>query len=208
MITGASQMDGAILLVDGSQGAQHQTREHVLVGQAGRRAAAGRVREQGRRGRSRAARSGRARGAGAAGGAGLRRRPDRARLGAAGAAGRRRRARERPVVRLHRAAGRGARSPSARSRARLRGAVLDADRGRRDHPGSWHGRDRPRAARRARRRCADRSGRARRRRAPAHGRGERHSVVSPRLSGRRAPATASACSCAASVATRSCVVRS
>jgi len=31
MITGASQMDGAILLVDGSQGAQHQTREHVLL---------------------------------------------------------------------------------------------------------------------------------------------------------------------------------
>src|SRR5215470_7534622 len=31
MITGASQMDGAILLVDGSQGAQEQTREHVLL---------------------------------------------------------------------------------------------------------------------------------------------------------------------------------
>src|SRR5499427_10005115 len=31
MITGASQMDGAILLVDGSQGAQPQTREHVLL---------------------------------------------------------------------------------------------------------------------------------------------------------------------------------
>ena len=31
MITGASQMDGAILLVDGSQGAQVQTREHVLL---------------------------------------------------------------------------------------------------------------------------------------------------------------------------------
>ena len=31
MITGASQMDGAILLVDGSQGAQHQTREHLLL---------------------------------------------------------------------------------------------------------------------------------------------------------------------------------
>jgi elongation factor Tu len=31
MITGASQMDGAILLVDGSQGAQQQTREHVLL---------------------------------------------------------------------------------------------------------------------------------------------------------------------------------
>jgi elongation factor Tu len=31
MITGASQMDGAILLIDGSQGAQQQTREHVLL---------------------------------------------------------------------------------------------------------------------------------------------------------------------------------
>src|SRR5262249_45758640 len=31
MITGASQMDGAVLLVDGSQGPQQQTREHVLL---------------------------------------------------------------------------------------------------------------------------------------------------------------------------------
>jgi len=31
MITGASQMDGAILLVDGSQGPQLQTREHALL---------------------------------------------------------------------------------------------------------------------------------------------------------------------------------
>ncbi|HEY1535727.1 MAG TPA: GTP-binding protein, partial [Polyangiaceae bacterium] len=31
MITGASQMDGAILLVDGSQGLQPQTREHVVL---------------------------------------------------------------------------------------------------------------------------------------------------------------------------------
>ncbi len=31
MITGASQMDGAILLVDGSQGPEAQTREHVLL---------------------------------------------------------------------------------------------------------------------------------------------------------------------------------
>ncbi|MCB9742247.1 MAG: elongation factor Tu [Alphaproteobacteria bacterium] len=33
MITGASQMDGAILLVDGSQGPQKQTVEHVLLAQ-------------------------------------------------------------------------------------------------------------------------------------------------------------------------------
>ena len=31
MITGASQMDGAVLLVDGSRGPQEQTREHVLL---------------------------------------------------------------------------------------------------------------------------------------------------------------------------------
>ena len=31
MITGASQMDGAILLVDGSQGPEEQTREHILL---------------------------------------------------------------------------------------------------------------------------------------------------------------------------------
>ncbi|KAB2898675.1 MAG: elongation factor Tu [Kofleriaceae bacterium] len=31
MITGASQMDGAILLVDGTQGSEAQTREHVLL---------------------------------------------------------------------------------------------------------------------------------------------------------------------------------
>ncbi len=31
MITGASQMDGAILLVDGTQGHQEQTREHVVL---------------------------------------------------------------------------------------------------------------------------------------------------------------------------------
>src|SRR5690242_10090695 len=31
MITGAAQMDGAILLVDGTQGSQDQTREHVLL---------------------------------------------------------------------------------------------------------------------------------------------------------------------------------
>jgi elongation factor Tu len=33
MITGAAQMDGAILLVDGSQGPQAQTREHILLAQ-------------------------------------------------------------------------------------------------------------------------------------------------------------------------------
>jgi small GTP-binding protein len=49
MITGASQMDGAILLVDGSQGPQPQTREHVLL--------ARQVGTGGRRGRPRARRA-------------------------------------------------------------------------------------------------------------------------------------------------------
>jgi elongation factor Tu len=31
MITGAAQMDGAVLLVDGSQGPQYQTKEHILL---------------------------------------------------------------------------------------------------------------------------------------------------------------------------------
>jgi len=31
MITGAAQMDGAVLLVDGAQGPQHQTKEHILL---------------------------------------------------------------------------------------------------------------------------------------------------------------------------------
>jgi elongation factor Tu len=31
MITGASQLDGAIVLVDGTQGSQEQTREHILL---------------------------------------------------------------------------------------------------------------------------------------------------------------------------------
>ena len=31
MITGAAQMDGAVLLVDGSQGPEHQTKEHILL---------------------------------------------------------------------------------------------------------------------------------------------------------------------------------
>ena len=31
MITGAAQMDGAVLLVDGSQGPQVQTKEHILL---------------------------------------------------------------------------------------------------------------------------------------------------------------------------------
>ena len=57
MITGASQMDGAILLVDGSQGPQPQTREHVLLARQVGVRAHGRLRQQDRRRRSRAASS-------------------------------------------------------------------------------------------------------------------------------------------------------
>ena len=38
MITGAAQMDGAILVVSAADGPMPQTREHILVGATGRRA--------------------------------------------------------------------------------------------------------------------------------------------------------------------------
>ena len=66
MITGASQMDGAILLVDATQGSQDQTREHVLLARQVGVAAPRRVRQQDGRRRSRAGRPGRARGGRAA----------------------------------------------------------------------------------------------------------------------------------------------
>ncbi len=60
MITGAAQMDGAILVVAATDGPMPQTREHVLLGAAGRRALHRRVSEQVRcGGRSRTARPGR-----------------------------------------------------------------------------------------------------------------------------------------------------
>ena len=43
MITGAAQMDGAILVVSAADGPMPQTREHILLGQAGRRAGDGGV---------------------------------------------------------------------------------------------------------------------------------------------------------------------
>ena len=59
MITGAAQMDGAILVVSAADGPMPQTREHILLAASGRRAGARRVPEQGRHGRrSRAARAG------------------------------------------------------------------------------------------------------------------------------------------------------
>ena len=51
MITGAAQMDGAILVVSAADGPMPQTREHILSGPPGRRSCAGGVHEQVRHGR-------------------------------------------------------------------------------------------------------------------------------------------------------------
>ena len=47
MITGAAQMDGAILVVSAPDGPMPQTREHVLLAPPGRRAGDRRLPEQG-----------------------------------------------------------------------------------------------------------------------------------------------------------------
>ena len=90
MITGAAQMDGAILVVSAADGPMPQTREHILLGPPGRRAGAGGVSEQDRPGRRpRAFGAGRARGARAPLLLRLprRRHPDHHRLGLGGARG-------------------------------------------------------------------------------------------------------------------------
>ena len=46
MITGAAQMDGAILVVSAADGPMPQTREHILLARQGRRARPGGVPEQ------------------------------------------------------------------------------------------------------------------------------------------------------------------
>ncbi len=53
MITGAAQMDGAILVVSATDGPMPQTREHILLAKQVGRSPAGRVHEQGRPGRRR-----------------------------------------------------------------------------------------------------------------------------------------------------------
>ena len=64
MITGAAQMDGAILVVSAADGPMPQTREHILLARQVGRSGAGGVHEQGRHGgRPRASGPGRARGA-------------------------------------------------------------------------------------------------------------------------------------------------
>ena len=63
MITGAAQMDGAILVVSAADGPMPQTREHILLARQVNVPYVRRVHEQGRHGRrSGAARPGRARG--------------------------------------------------------------------------------------------------------------------------------------------------
>ena len=90
MITGAAQMDGAILVVSAADGPMPQTREHILLAAPGGRAGARRLPQQGGHGgRSRAARARRARSARAAHQIQFPRRQDSGRqgLGAAGARG-------------------------------------------------------------------------------------------------------------------------
>ncbi len=51
MITGAAQMDGAILVVSAADGPMPQTREHILLGPPGRRSIYSGIFKQGRHGR-------------------------------------------------------------------------------------------------------------------------------------------------------------
>ena len=51
MITGAAQMDGAILVVSAADGPMPQTREHILLATSGRRTLHHRIHEQDRPGR-------------------------------------------------------------------------------------------------------------------------------------------------------------
>ncbi len=93
MITGAAQMDGAILVVSAADGPMPQTREHILLARQVGVPVHRRLPQQGRHGRRRgAARAGRARGPRAALRVRLpgRRHPDHPRLGAEGARRRRR----------------------------------------------------------------------------------------------------------------------
>ena len=98
MITGAAQMDGAILVVSAADGPMPQTREHILLARQVEVPLHRRLPEQGGHGRrSRAARARRDGGARAAHEVRVprRRHPDRHRLGAEGARGRRGRRRRR-----------------------------------------------------------------------------------------------------------------
>ena len=127
MITGAAQMDGAILVVSAADGPMPQTREHILLArQVGVPVHRG-LPQQGRPGRRRrAARAGRGRGSRPALRVRLpgRRRPRDPRLRAQGARGRRGAQGQDPRARR----GAGHLHPAARAPARQ--AVPDAGRGR------------------------------------------------------------------------------
>ena len=143
MITGAAQMDGAILVVSAADGPMPQTREHILLARQVEVPYDRRRPEQGRHGRRpRAARARRDGGARAALEVRVprRRHPDHPGLGAEGARGRRRVDAEDP-----RADGRG-RLVHPGAGARRRQAVPDADRGRLHDHGPRHGRHGPRRA--------------------------------------------------------------
>ena len=164
MITGAAQMDGAILVVSAPDGPMPQTREHILPGPPGGGPRRRRRPQQGRRDGGRGApRAGRARASRDAQRVRLprRRHPDRARQRAQRPRGARRPARPRLGV--------GRQGLGADGRGRLlhtgpgppaRAPVPDAGRGRVRHQGPRHGRHRP-----------DRAGCGQPRR---HGRDRRH----------------------------------
>ena len=105
MITGAAQMDGAILVVSAPDGPMPQTREHILLARQVEVPSHGRLPEQGRHdGRREAARAGRDGAARAAEQVRLpgRRHPDHPRLGAEGAGVDERRSRDTPSTRRSR----------------------------------------------------------------------------------------------------------
>ena len=147
MITGAAQMDGAILVVAAADGPMPQTREHILLARQVGVPAHRRLHEQGRHGRRPgAARPGRAGGARAARQVRVprRRHADHPRQRAEGARGRRPgRVGKNSILR----ADGGGRHLHPAARARDRQAVPDAGRGRVLDQRPRHGRDRPRRAR-------------------------------------------------------------
>ena len=147
MITGAAQMDGAILVVSAADGPMPQTREHILLARQVGVPVHGGVHEQVRHGR----RSG-ASGPGRAGAARAavvlrlpgRRHSDHPRLGAEGAG--ERRGGQRVGQEDHRADRRGGQLHSGAG-ARDRQGVPDADRGHLLDLGPRHGGDGPGGAR-------------------------------------------------------------
>ena len=203
MITGAAQMDGAILVCSAADGPMPQTREHILLARQVGVPLHHRVPEQVRHGRRRrAARAGRDGSARAAGQVRIprRRHPHHPRLGQAGPGRRQGRAGRRS----HHEAGRRAGQLHPHARARRRRRLPDA-RGRRVlHLRPRHGGDRPRRARRdqGRRGNRDRGHPPDQSRPPAPA-----WRCSASCWTRARPATTSACCCAAPSAKKSSAAR-